>query len=191
MGTKQPDRLQSYSMGLDSPTIVRLLMAERSKLFAYIWAIIGDAHLAEDVFQEVSLLAIEKGCEVADEPHLKIWLRHAARYKSLEAARQIKRRPAPLNESVIEKLEEHWVRYDVTHESELMEILRGCIRLLTPNGRKLMVLRYSKGLRTSQIAERLKRPFTTVRRSIARAHRSLHDCVRARLAAKNQSDNDE
>ena len=55
-------------MGLDSPTIVRLLMAERSRLFAYTWVIVGDVHLAEDVFQEVSLLAVEKGSEVTDEP---------------------------------------------------------------------------------------------------------------------------
>jgi RNA polymerase sigma-70 factor, ECF subfamily len=143
------------------------------------------------VFQEVSLLAIEKGCEVTDESQLKIWLRHVARYKSLEAARQMKRRPAPLSESVIDKLEAHWVQNDSTPESELVEILRECIRLLAPNGRKLMVLRYTKGLRTSQITEQLKRPFTTVRRAIARAHRSLHDCVRAKLAAKNQSHHDE
>ena len=137
------------------------------------------------------MLAIEKGGEVAEEPQLKVWLLRAARYKSLEAVRQLKRRPAPLSELVIEKLEEHWFRYDVQAESDLIETLRECIRLLTPNGRKLMVLRYSKGLRTSQIAQRLKRQFATVRRSIARADRSLHDCVRAKLAAKRQGDRDE
>jgi RNA polymerase sigma-70 factor, ECF subfamily len=178
-------------MGLDSPQIVRLLMAERSRLFAYIWAIVGDAHLAEDVFQEVSLLAIEKGGEVADEPRLRVWLRRAARNKALQAVRQITRRPAPLDESAIEKLEEYWVRYDATPESDLIETLRECIRLLTPNSRKLMVLRYSKGLQSSQIAQRLKRQVAAVRRSIARAHRTLHDCVRARLAAKSQSHHDE
>jgi DNA-directed RNA polymerase specialized sigma24 family protein len=53
--------LREDLMALDSPAIVRLLMAERSRLFSYTWAIVGDVHLAEDVFQEVSLLAIEKG----------------------------------------------------------------------------------------------------------------------------------
>jgi RNA polymerase sigma-70 factor, ECF subfamily len=178
-------------MGLDSPKIVQLLMAERGRLFSYIWAIVGDAHMAEDVFQEVSLLAIEKGGEVADEPRLRVWLLRAARFKALQAVRQIKRRPAPLDESVIEKLEEYWIRYEATPESDLMEMLRECIRLLTPNGRKLMVLRYSKGLRSSQIAQRLKRQVATVRRSVARAHQSLYNCVQAKLAAKSQRHHDE
>ena len=158
-------------MGLDSPQIVRLLMAERGKLFSYIWAIVGDAHLAEDVFQDVSLLAIEKGCDVTDEPQFRVWLRRTARFKSLKAIHQLKHRPAPLDDSVIEKLEEYWVQYDVTPESDLVEMLRECIRLLTPNGRKLMVLRYVKGMRTSQIAKRLKRQIATVSRAIGGAIR--------------------
>jgi RNA polymerase sigma-70 factor, ECF subfamily len=178
-------------MPLDSQKTVRVLMEERGKLFSYIWAIVGDAHLAEDVFQEVSLLAVEKGGDVAGEPQLRAWLRSTARYKALQATREIKRRPAPLDDSVIEKLDEYWIQYDATPESDLVETLRECIRLLTPNGRKMMVLRYSKELRSSQIAQRLKRQVTTVRRSIARAHQSLFDCVCAKLAAKKQSPHDD
>lgn len=178
-------------MVLDSQKIVRVLMEERGKLFSYIWAIVGDAHLAEDVFQEVSLLAVEKGNEVAGEPQLRAWLRSTARFKSLQAMREIKRRPAPLDDAVIETLEEYWIQYDATAESDLVETLRECIRLLSPNGRKMMVLRYSKELRSSQIAQRLKRQLATVRRSIARAHQSLFDCVCAKLAARKQGHHDE
>jgi RNA polymerase sigma-70 factor, ECF subfamily len=173
-------------MALDSPTVVRLLMADRSRLFSYIWAIVGDVHVAEDVFQEVSLLVIEKGGELVDQPELKVWLRRVARYKSMEALRRMKRRPVPLDEAVIEKLEPHWATYDNTAESDLIELLQQCTELLTPNARKLVVLRYVKGLRSGQIAQRLKRQVTTVRQAIARAHRSLYDCVRARLAVKSQ-----
>jgi RNA polymerase sigma-70 factor, ECF subfamily len=174
-------------MALDSPTIVRLLMAERSRLFSYIWAIVGDVHMAEDVLQEVSLLVIEKGGELVDEPALRVWIRRASRFKAMEAVRRERRSPVPLDESVIEKLEQHWARYDATPESDMIEFLQECVRSLTPNGRKLIVLRYVKGLRSSQIALRLKRQVATVRPGIARAHRNLYDCVRARLAVKGQN----
>jgi RNA polymerase sigma-70 factor, ECF subfamily len=177
-------------MALDSPTVVRLLMAERSRLFSYIWAIVGDVHLAEDVFQDVSLLVIEKGSELEDRPELKVWLRRAARYKALEAVRRTRRGPVPLDELVIEKLEPHWATYDAMPESDLIELLQECVRLLTPNGRKLVVLRYVKGLRSSQIAQRLKRQVATVRQALARAHRKLYDCVRTKLAIKSQSRNE-
>jgi RNA polymerase sigma-70 factor (ECF subfamily) len=171
-------------MALDSPTIVRLLMEERNRLFSYIWAIVGNAQLAEDVFQEVSLLVVEKGSELVDEPELKVWLRRAARYKALEAVRKVRRSPVPLDEAVVEKLEQHWAKYDATQDSELIEFLEQCVQSLTPNARKLVTLRYVKGLRSGQIADRLNRKVTTVRQGIARAHRNLYDCIRTRLAAK-------
>jgi RNA polymerase sigma-70 factor (ECF subfamily) len=166
-------------------------MAERGRLFSYIWAIVGDAHLAEDVFQDVSLFAVEKGGDVTDEPQFRVWLRRTARFKSLEAIRRLKRRPAPLDDSVLETLEEYWIQYDATPDSDLVEMLRECIRLLAPNRRKLMVLRYVKDMRTSQIAKRLDRQVTAISRTIARAHQNLYDCVNARLAAMQRGCDDE
>lgn len=178
-------------MGLDSSIIVRVLMAERERLFSYIWMMVCDTHLAEDVFQDVSLLALEKGTEVADETHLRGWLRHAARFKALEALRQSKRTPLPLDESVIKQLEEHWARYDAVPESDqddLLDLLKKCIRLLTPDSRKLLVMHYGKGLRSREIARQLKRKVEAVYQSITRAHRNLSDCVRQKLAAKRRRD---
>ena len=47
-------------MALSETIIVRVLLAERAKLLAYIWVIVRDAHLVEDVFQEVAALAVQK-----------------------------------------------------------------------------------------------------------------------------------
>jgi RNA polymerase sigma-70 factor (ECF subfamily) len=107
----------------ESPNAVRLLMAERERLFSYIWSIVGDNHLAEDVFQEVSLLVIQKHPEASDDLRFRVWLRHTARYKAIEALRRVKK-VVPLDESVIEKLEENWIRYDSTSESDLVSFLR-------------------------------------------------------------------
>jgi RNA polymerase sigma-70 factor, ECF subfamily len=178
-------------MGLDSPTIVRLLMEERERLFSYTWAILGDVHLTEDVFQEVSLLAIEQGGEVAGEPQFRVWLRRAARHRALRVVRHLKRKTIALDESLLDKLETHWAKYDAVPESNMVETLRECIRQLTPYCRKLIVLRYTKGLRTSQIAEQLKRKVTAVRKSIARSHHALYNCVRIKLAAEKQGHDDE
>ncbi len=54
-------------MALEQATVVRILMAERSKLLAYIWSIVRDEHAVEDVFQEVSILAVEKCGQITDE----------------------------------------------------------------------------------------------------------------------------
>jgi RNA polymerase sigma-70 factor, ECF subfamily len=179
------------SMAADSPQSVSLLMEERDRLFSYIWAIVGDVHLAEDVFQEVSLFVIEKRPNASDKVQFRVWLRRTARYKAIEAMRRLKKSPVCLDDAVIEKLEGHWVRYDTMPESKLVSILRECIRLLTPNGRKMITLRYVEGLRSGEIAKRLGRQVETVYQSIARAHQDLMNCVRTRLAAKTPTNRDD
>ena len=178
-------------MALETEQLVRVLMAERNKLLAYIWSITGDFNLGEDVVQEVAMLAMAKGCEVADEARLKVWLRRAARYKALEALREKDRAPSPLSEEVLEKLERHWEPYDELAESTVAEMLRLCFRDLTDNQRRLLSLRYAKGLSSSEIAERLDMKVETVYRAITRAHRSLADCVQGKLAAGERNAADE
>ena len=74
-------------MSIDQPTAVKGLMKDRARLIAYIYAIVRDWHLAEDLFQDVSALAIEKHDRIVDSDHLLLWARKAARNKSLEALR--------------------------------------------------------------------------------------------------------
>jgi RNA polymerase sigma-70 factor, ECF subfamily len=178
-------------MDHQSPRNVTLLIRERDRLYSYIWAIVGDVHLAEDVFQEVSLLVIEKRPEATDELQFRVWLRRTARYKAIEAVRRVRKGPTCLDQAVIDKLEEHWGRYDTTPESDLVDILRECMRMLTPNGQKIIALRYVEGLRSSEIAQRLGRQVETVYQSIARAHLNLAACVREKLSARQSSHRDD
>ena len=168
-------------MSMDSKTIVRVLMQQRDRLFAYIWSIVGDAHLAEDVLQEVSLLAMENGGEVADEVRLAAWLRHAARNKALEAVRRRSRQPTPLDEAILEAMEPDWQQYDALEESELVDLLRTCVKQLTANNQRIVTLRYVDGLKSNEIARRLHRNVSAVYQAITRIHRALSECMSRRL----------
>jgi DNA-directed RNA polymerase specialized sigma24 family protein len=57
---------------------VLILMRERVKLSAYIWSFLRNEHVAEDVFQEVSMALLGHIDEIGDEEHLIRWLRQAA-----------------------------------------------------------------------------------------------------------------
>ncbi|NLF06935.1 MAG: sigma-70 family RNA polymerase sigma factor [Pirellulaceae bacterium] len=181
-------------MALDTEQLVRVLMAERNKLLAYCWSIAGDFNLCEDIVQEVALLALDKGREVADETRLKVWLRRAARFKSLEALRRKHKMPPQLSDEVLEKLESHWEPYDCRGELAevaLAEMLRICFQRLTGKQRRLLSLRYAKQLRSGEIAERLGMKVDTVYRAITRAHRNLADCMDEAVATKRRADGDE
>ena len=181
-------------MSLEADEIIRVLMAERNKLVAYAWSILGDFNMGEDVVQEVALLAMAKGGERADRPRLTVWLRRATRLKSLEALRQKKRTGAILSEEALDKLEPHWAAYDQQSdlaEPAMAEMLRACFQGLTHNQRRLLTLRYADGLRSSEIAERLDMNVETVYRALTRAHRSLADCVQSKLGAQRKAGTDD
>src|SRR5687767_1087752 len=101
---------------MDSDGVVRTLIRERAKLLGYAWAIVRDHHLADDVFQDVTVLAIQRASEIRDADHLLRWLRRAARFKALEALRAAARNPArrivPLDDDVLEMLEADWADAD-------------------------------------------------------------------------------
>jgi RNA polymerase sigma-70 factor (ECF subfamily) len=173
-------------MTLDSKTIVLVLMQQREKLFAYIWSIVGNVHLAEDVFQEVSLLATERGAEVADEGRLRAWLHTAARLKSLEALRATSRSPATFDESVLDILDPHWQSHADTEADETLEDLKTCLQLLTPRGRNALKLRYADNLKSGEIARRLGLKSATVYQFLSRVHRSLMDCIQKQRQARSR-----
>jgi RNA polymerase sigma-70 factor, ECF subfamily len=178
-------------MALEIGQIVRVLMAERNKLVAYAWSIMGDFSMCEDVVQEVALLAMAKGGEVADEVRLKVWLRRAARLKAFEALRDKRRLPPPLSEEVLEKLELHWEPYDEQPEAAMAEMLRACFGELTAHQQQLLTLRYAQGLRSREIAARLDLRVETVYRALTRAHRNLADCVQGKDVTGTRASDDD
>lgn len=175
-------------MALEIEQVVHVLMADRNRLLAYIWSITGDFNLGEDVVQDVAMLAMAKGREVADESRLRVWLRRTARFKALEALRAKGRAPCPLSEEVLDKLDQHWEPCETLAESTVVGMLRVCFHDLTDAQRRLLSLRYTHGLSSSEIAERLDMKVETVYRAITRAHRSLSDCVQGKLTSEKQED---
>ncbi|MBI1372518.1 MAG: sigma-70 family RNA polymerase sigma factor [Phycisphaera sp.] len=169
-------------MAIDHDNIVRLLLADRDKLHAYIWAIVRDDHVAEDVFQDVSLLAINKRDEIDGESHFAAWVRAAARNKSLHALRQRGRGPAVLDGQLLDLIEGEWTKYDAARSSDMVDALRGCVEKLSPYARQLVDMRYADGTKPAAIAERLGRKVTTVYVALTRTHKSLAECIQRTLA---------
>ena len=82
-------------MALSETIIVRVLLAERAKLLAYIWVIVRDAHVVEDVFQETFLqLFVSRDTFDVSRP-LRPWLHTAHgrdRYKDGAASASDRRK---------------------------------------------------------------------------------------------------
>lgn len=170
-------------VAIGDEALVRILLRDREKVFSYCWSIVRNDDLAEEVFQEVSMLAVQKRETIKDEQHLAGWLRLAARRKSLEAVRARRGRPILLDEGLLDLLEVDWRRWDSTSSATLLDALRHCMAKLNVRARELIDLRYGQGLKSGQVAEKLHRKAQTVYVALTRIHQKLAECIRSRMTA--------
>jgi len=168
-------------MPLEHDHVLRLLLSGRALLLAYIQTIVRDGHLAEDVFQEVSVLALNKRDEIADETHFRGWIRRAARLEALAALRKHERLPSALSEQVLDALEAQWDNYDNEWAARRVDALRQCLGRLTDNAQRLVRLRYHDGISGVALAEQFGKPVNTIYVALSRIHRTLADCVERQL----------
>jgi len=170
------------SVPISEDTIVRTLMSQRAALLAYIWAIVRDGELVEDVFQEVSLLAVREREKLRDEAALATWLRRTARFKALSALRDRGRSAVLLSDDVLDQLDGQWEQqHQASTAEEYQAALRHCLKQLTPNARQIVSLRYMQGLKGTEVAEKLGRKTTSVYQALSRIHNTLRACLCGQL----------
>ena len=166
-------------MPVEAKMITSLLLRDRAKLLAYIGAILRDQHVAEDVLQEVSMLALEKADQIKDEQTLPAWLRVAARYRALKAVEKLSKGPALMDGQMLDLMEPHWQDADAQSMQDLNKALQGCVSKLAPQSRKLVDLRYGVGLSMREIGQKLGRKTDTLYKNFTRIHKALARCIRA------------
>jgi len=174
-------------VGLSEIELVERLLGERARLLAYIWSIVHDGHLAEDVFQEVSLLAVRKRGEIIHAAALPTWLRKAARLHALAALRRINPAEALFSSEVLDGLDLEWEKQPAESTSDLADSLQHCLEQLTPRSRQIVALRYQGKLSGDEVANRMNTKVHSVYVALGRIHRTLRDCMRRALAEKGSS----
>ncbi len=159
--------------------LMRVLLREQSFLLAYIRSIVTNQHLAEDVFQDISVLALENRQNLESELHLSHWLRRTARHKALNAVQKKANQTASLSKRSMDLLEDEWDQVDLLDHQEQVRRLERCIDLLPDSGRKLIRLRYRDGLAGQQIADRVGRSMGSVYMALSRLRVLLADCMKS------------
>jgi RNA polymerase sigma-70 factor (ECF subfamily) len=170
---------------LDQGAALRLLLANRAMLIGYINAITGDPTLTEDVFQEVSIVVMDKHAQVDGAEGFRPWARTIARFQALKAVSRRRNAPLRLTDAVIDRLDAAWQAGDGgPARGDEIAALSHCLGKLTPRAQRLVQLRYHEDLPGARIAELLQRPLNTVYVAISRIHRALAECVRQELARR-------
>lgn len=176
------------SPGLDQETALRGILAQEPLLLGFVRAIVGSRTLAEDIFQDLVVLVMRKHAEIPNAAALPGWSRRAVRFLALKALEKRARERPVMDEELIALIERSVEDEGEPAVDPYLSALGACRGKLSAPARELLALRYEQGIPGEQIADRLGRPLNTVYVTISRLHRTLADCIRARLRAGGSGD---
>lgn len=157
------------------------LWSKHSKqIYAYIYSLVFNGPDADDVFQETSLILLQKFDEFEPGTNFTAW---ACRVAYLKVLKLLEHRHAPefLDERLLEVLDQE-THHSADDLDARIAALTQCLTRLNPRDRELITQRYEVGSTIDSLARKIGRSSSLVYKSLARIHDSLLECVRRRLA---------
>jgi len=159
-------------------TAVRLTMERRTELLAYARSILDDHALAEDVFQESLIVAIEKGTGLPTPEDFGRWVREVVRRTALDTLKKHRRTARFMDPAVLAALEPAWQEADGEWGADRQGTLRGCLEKLSAKARRILQERYENRLTGPRLAERVGLTVDSAYATLTRVHRTLEACMR-------------
>jgi len=165
--------------------VLKELLSYRSELFGFIRAILRNTHDAEDVFQEVARIVLEKAGEASQILDFRAWVKEIARRQALQHYRTLRTRKAAgvPTEEMAELASAVYLKHapsanDLTEE---MDALRECMGKMAEENVQLIRRRYAMDENYDAIARAARKSEPAIRRMVARLRLMLMDCVRRHL----------
>ena len=165
---------------LSESDILESLMKWRTRISAAAFLVVRDTHVAEDIFQNVTIKAITRNVNFETESKLTSWAFITARREGIDWLRKSRRETAGIDSDLLETLESEWM--ETSAENVRVDALRECLEASPPENRRLLHLRYFEGHRCDVVAEKMGIGLWAVYKRLSRLHESLRACVEGKLA---------
>jgi RNA polymerase sigma-70 factor, ECF subfamily len=164
---------------------VRLFRQYDRHIYGYILSLLPNIADADEVSQKTSLRLWEQFDQFDLSKDFGAWARAIAYYQVLAHRKTAGRRRVQFNSELVELLSDRVaVRRDdlSARQGYLME----CLAKLSEFSRQVIRLYYSLGMTARAVAQRLGRNVAGVEKTLARARRSLHDCIEAQIRREDR-----
>ncbi len=167
-----------------SKSLANLILEHRNELFAYLYASVRDYHVAEDLFQDMASIILEKGPAAEPIENFQAWAKTIARYELLNHYRKHKATQSQLPvEQMLDVTSELFAKH-LVDPAELVEekaALGDCMKKLPKKMAQVIHFRFIESMTHREIAEKMSQSDVSVRQSASRARRLLADCVHRQL----------
>lgn len=162
------------------------LHRHRSRLFAYVHALVRNLADADDVFQQTSL-ALWRRFDAFDQT--RSFLNWALGVARLEAATWLRTRARDrlrFSDELTELLIAAFADLPDEEVGDRRDALPGCVDKLPEPDRELLTECYHRGADVATVAARLGRSPSSVHNSLRRIRRALFECIERTAAARRR-----
>jgi RNA polymerase sigma factor (sigma-70 family) len=168
---------------IDEQQMIRTLLAEQVRMLGYIQSIVRRPELADDIFQDVCAVAVEKRGQIKNETHLRNWLRTTARLEALTALRKRRADHVAMDPALLDVLDCTWRDEELADSSAYGDSLRQCLKLLSKPHQALVNRRFYENCDYDRLAVELNRPVDSLYVTFSRIYATLGKCIAGRLEA--------
>jgi len=148
----------------DMGAFAALVTGHQKIVYGLALRMLGSAHAAEDMAQEVFMQLHAKLSSIESPEHLRFWLRRVTANRAIDQLRR-----GSLIEVTSLDPEAQLVAADDPGDPLLQESLRSMLLRLNPAARAVMTLRYQDDLDPLEIARILDMPVNTVKSHLKRS----------------------
>ena len=172
----------------DSEFTARLEQESRS-LASFILALVGDRHVADDLFQSTCLEMWRIRKTFRPGTNFGAWARTVARYQIQRFWRKAGREKLAFSSESIDRVAEAYEAGTPEEEDpRKLRALQDCVSLLAADDRGLLRRRYNDGVGIKRLALETSQSEGGVKMALLRLRRKLERCVKARLAREGSVD---
>jgi RNA polymerase sigma-70 factor, ECF subfamily len=173
-------------MALTKDEIVRTLLQARTRLSACACVIVRDVHIAEDIFQNVTIKAMNDAVQFEHEAPLLSWAFLTARNEGLNILRERKSQLVVLDSTILEMLESSWCSEGVAQDGERYQAMRDCFSAMPEGSRRVLELRYIESRSCEQTANNLGIKVDALYQRLSRLHQALRNCIERKLTGEDR-----
>lgn len=166
--------------------IVALLTSHQQRLTFFIRSLVANRADADEVLQEVNLFVWRHATEFQLGTDFAAWSFRIAHFKVGTYWKRQARDRARLSDSVVDELAQQAIDLSST-SSQRQDALDLCLKKLTDEDRKLVLLRYEPQATTETVAKCTNRSVKAIYKALNRIRTRLLECVDRTLAGEGRA----
>ena len=170
-----------------SDEFMELVTLHQTRLYGYIFALVGSAEDADDLFQQTILVLWRKFDQFERGSDFARWAWTTAKFEVRNFQRTSRRGRVVFSDSLVNQIVSEAELEDETADGMARErALKECVTKLPADDRELLNLCYQDRTKVKDIAARLGRSSQSVCNSLGRIRTALFNCIQRVLTREGE-----